>query len=65
MGILKHVFLLFLLAAVCYVIAVMFEKDQLGFIVFFVAALIAELAFWILFWRERRYSLRRRAGRHA
>jgi hypothetical protein len=37
----------------------------LGFIVFFVAGLIAEFVFWILFWRQRRDSRRRRAGSHA
>lgn len=61
-GILKHVFLLFVLAAVCYVIAILFTDDRLGFILFFVAGLFAELVFWLLFWRERRDRRHTQAG---
>ena len=64
MALFKHILLLFILAAVCYVIAVAFADGRLGFIVFFVAGLIAELVFWILFWRQRRDWRRRRAGSH-
>ncbi len=64
-GLLRHILLLFVLAAVCYVIAIAFTDGRLGFIVFFVIGLIAELVFWILFWRERRSNRHRRAGSHA
>jgi len=60
----KHIFLLFVLAAVCYVIAIAFSSGRLGFIAFFVAGLISELIFWTLFWRQRRKFRRRRAESH-
>jgi membrane protein implicated in regulation of membrane protease activity len=62
--VLRHVLLLFMLAVVCYVIAVVFVDGRLGFIAFFVVGLIAELVFWTLFWRERRRNRHRRAGSH-
>jgi len=62
---LRHVLLLFVLAAVCYVIAISFADGRIGFIVFFVVGLISELVFWILFWRQRRDSQRGRGGSHA
>jgi hypothetical protein len=64
-GILNHILLLFMLAVVCYVIGIAFADSRLGFIVFFVAGLIAEFVFWILFWRQRGDSRRRRASSHA
>lgn len=64
-GTLKHVFFLFVLAALCYVIAITITNSQVGFIVFFVVGLISELVFWILFWRQRRDSGRRRSSSHA
>jgi len=63
--VLGHVLLLFVLAVVCYVIAVVFADGRLGFIAFFVVGLVAELAFWTLFWRERSSNRHRRAGSHA
>jgi len=53
---LKHVFLLFILAALCYVIAITITNSRVGFIIFLVVGLISELIFWILFWRQRRES---------
>jgi hypothetical protein len=64
-GVLRHVLLLFVLAVVCYVIAVVFADSRLGFIAFLVIGLMAELVFWILFWRERRRNSHRRANSHA
>ena len=64
-GILRHILLLFVLAAVCYAIAIWFADGRLGFITFFVVGLIAELVFWILFWRERKSHRHRRAGNPA
>jgi Ca2+/Na+ antiporter len=64
-GILRHTLLLFVLAAVCYVIAISSADGRLGFITFFVVGLIAELVFWILFWRERKINRHRRAGNPA
>jgi hypothetical protein len=63
-GILRHVLLLFVLAAACYVIAIAFADGRLGFIAFFVVGLISELVFWVLFWRQRRDFHRRRADGH-
>jgi len=65
MGILKHVFFLFVLAALCYVIAVTITNSQVAFVVFFVVGLLSELVFWILFWRQRRESRRSRVSNHA
>jgi len=62
---LRHILLLFILAAVCYVIGIAFADSRLGFISFFVVGLVAEAVFWIMFWRQRRDSRRRRAGSHA
>ena len=53
-GVFRHILLLFVLAAVCYVIALAFADSRIGFIAFFVFGIVAELAFWVLFWRERR-----------
>ena len=64
-GFLRHILLLFVLAAVCYVIAIIFADGRLGFLVFFASGLIIELAFWILFWSQRRESRRRRAHSRA
>ena len=63
--ILRHVFLLFVLAAACYVTAAIFANGRLGFIAFFVIGLVSELVFWILFWRQRRNARNRRADSHA
>ena len=65
MGILKHVFLLFVLAALCYVIAVTITNSRVGFVVFLVVGLIFEVVFWILFWRQRRESRRPHVSDHA
>lgn len=64
-GLFKHVLFLFVLAAVCYVVAIVVADNRLGFIAFFVIGLVAELAFWILFWRERRSYRRSGVGGHA
>lgn len=56
-GVLRHILVLFVLAALCYVIALALADSRLGFITFFVIGIVAELAFWILFWRERRRSI--------
>lgn len=55
-GVLKHIFFLFVLAALCYVIAITITNSQVAFVVFFVVGLLSELVFWILFWRQRRNS---------
>ena len=60
-GIRGRILLLFVLAAVCYVTAIIFGSIRLGFIAFFVVGLVSELVFWILFWRRRRDFQRRRA----
>jgi hypothetical protein len=57
----KHILLFMVLAAVCYAIAVFLADGRLGFIIFFVAGLVAELVFWIAFWRQRRNFHHRRA----
>ena len=64
-GLFRHTLLLFVLAAVCYVMAVYVTGGRIGFIAFFVVGLIAELVFWISFWRQRRTSRRSRAESHA
>ena len=61
----RHILLLFVLAALCYVLAIVFADGRLGFIGFFVVGLIAELVFWVLFWRERRLNRHRRIDSHA
>ena len=61
MGMLKHIFFLFVLAALCYVLAIAITNSQVAFVVFFVVGIIVEMVFWILFWRQRRASHRRRA----
>ena len=58
MRLLKHVFLLFVLAAICYVLGITITNSQLGFIIFFVVGLISEVAFWIVFWKQRRAERR-------
>lgn len=57
---LRHLVILFMLAAGCYVIAIAFSSSRLGFILFFVFGFVTEVIFWILFWRER--SAFRRSG---
>lgn len=56
MGILKHVFFIFVLAALCYVIAITITTSQVAFVVFLVVGVLSEFVFWILFWRQRRES---------
>lgn len=65
MGTLKHVILLFVLAALCYVIAITITNSRVGFVIFLVVGLISELVFWILFWRQRRESRRPHVNNHA
>ena len=62
MRMLKHIFFLFVLAALCYVLAITIATDQIAFIIFFVIGIIFEIAFWILFWAELRASRRRRVA---
>ena len=64
-GILKHVFFLFVLAVLCYVIAVTITTSQVAFVIFFVVGLLSEVVFWILFWRQRKESRRARVSSHA
>jgi hypothetical protein len=61
----KHVLFLFVLACLCYAIAVYFTAGRAAFIVFFVIGIVAELMFWISFWRECRISGRRRTESRA
>ena len=58
MRLFKHVFLLFVLAAICYVLGITITNSQLAFIIFFVAGLISEVVFWIVFWKQRRAERR-------
>ena len=62
---LRHTLLLFVLAAVCYVSAIVVAGGRFGFIAFFVVGLIAELVFWSLFWRERWRSRHCRDDSHS
>ena len=59
---LRHILVLMLLAAACYVIAIVLANGRLGFIAFFVLGLTAETLFWVFFWRELRNSRRRGLG---
>ena len=45
---------LFVLAAICYALAIFITGGRIGFIAFFVVGLLAELGFYILSWRKRR-----------
>lgn len=55
-AILKHILFLFVLAAACYVLAITIVNSRVAFLVFLVVGLILEIAFWILFWRQRKES---------
>ena len=59
-SILKHTIFLFVLAAVCYVLAITIVNSRISFLVFLIVGLICEVVFWILFWQQRRESRRRR-----
>jgi hypothetical protein len=47
-----RIFFYFVLAVVCYAIAILFGEGRLGFIVFMLAGVFAELTFWVHFWRR-------------
>ena len=59
-SILKHTIFLFVLAAVCYVLAITIVNSRISFLVFLIVGLICEVVFWILFWQQRRESRRSR-----
>ena len=56
----RHTLFLFLLAVICYALAIFITGGRIGFIAFFVVGLLTELAFYILSWRKRRNYRRRR-----
>lgn len=56
----RHTLFLFVLAAICYALAIFITGGRIGFIAFFVVGLLAELAFYILSWRQRRSYRRHR-----
>jgi uncharacterized membrane protein YvlD (DUF360 family) len=60
---LRHTLFLFVLAAICYALAIFVTGGRIGFIAFFVVGLLAELAFYILSWRQRRDRRHRIASR--
>lgn len=47
-GLFRHTLFLFVLAAVCYVMAIYVTGGRIGFIVFLVVGLTAELLVWLL-----------------
>ena len=56
----RHTLFLFLLAVICYALAIFITGGRIGFIAFFVVGLLTELAFYISSWRKRRNYRRRR-----
>ena len=52
--VLRHTLFLFVLAVICYALAIFVTGGRIGFIAFFVVGLVAELAFYILSWRRYR-----------
>jgi len=50
----RHTLFLFVLATICDALAIFITGGRIGFIVFFMVGLLAELAFYILPWRQRR-----------
>ena len=47
-GLFRHTLFLFVLAAVCYVMAIYVTGGRIGFIAFLVVGLTAELVVWLL-----------------
>lgn len=58
--VLRHTLFLFVLAAICYALAIFVTGGRIGFIVFFVVGLLSELTFYVLSWRRHRDYRRRR-----
>jgi Flp pilus assembly protein TadB len=56
----RQTLFLFVLAAICYALAIFVTGGRVGFIVFFVVGLLTEPAFYILSWRQRRNYRRHR-----
>jgi hypothetical protein len=56
----RHTLFLFLLAVICYALAIFITGGRIGFIAFFVVGLLTELALYILSWRKRRNYRHRR-----
>jgi len=61
----RHTLFLFVLAAICYALAIFITDGRVGFIAFFVVGLLAELTFYISSWRQRRNDRRRRIENRA
>ena len=61
----RHTLFLFMLAAICYALAIFITGGRIGFIAFFVVGLLAELAFYFLSWRKRRNYRRHRSESRA
>ena len=50
----RHTLFLFVLAVICYALAIFITGGRIGFIAFFVVGLLTELAFYLFSWRQRR-----------
>ena len=61
----RHTLFLFVLAVICYVLAIFVTGGRIGFIVLFVVGLLAELTFYFSSWRQRRNYRRNRVESRA
>ena len=56
MGLFRHIFFLFVLAVLCYLLAITVATSQAAFVMFLVVGVLFELVFWVQFWRQRKNS---------